>query len=75
MIHGVWPIVIILLLVVLLAGPTLRRVLREARERDIIEEEARREKVRIELMGEYPTVTSMPVITDSAMPPYHYWAE
>ena len=72
---GVWPIIIILLICAALAGPTLRRVFREAREQDIIEREALAEKVRNELMGEYPTAGFQAVWDDSGLPPYQYWPE
>lgn len=54
MIHGAWPLIIVLLLAVGLAWPTLRRVLAEGRQRDIIEAEERRDAVRREILDAQP---------------------
>lgn len=54
MINSAWPLVIILLMSVGLAGPTLLRVLRESSEREIVEAEERRERVRQEILAAQP---------------------
>ena len=68
-------LIFILLLAVPLAWPQLRKVIREGRQRDIIEQEARAEAVRQSLMGEYPTQGFQAIWDETSLPPYQYWAE
>lgn len=72
---SIWPIIILLLAVVGLAYPQLRKVIQEGRQRDIAEREARIEAARHELMGDLPTQGFQAVWDDSRLPPYQYWPE